>query len=357
MRLSLLAGLSALCAPAIAQTTFTSPIQHATTEGASSTFSTHFAWYAASRTQYLDGNQRGTPRPGINRLELRRDGPTGAGTYPARTVNVGIAMSHCDATVTPSSTFASNYIGAPTQVFTVKPVNLPDLSASAGTPAPWAPVFPFDVTFSYNGTQDLLYEITGNTNSSPSTSYPLDAVTGNATSGGGTGTFRYNGVTGCTVPPNTSRFDIWTFNPQTDANSVVTVRWYADDGPISSPGALALGLSDPNIAGLFCAPIRTSAEIMVPVMTDANGDLFSSANPLSLSFGYPGINFTLYSQFVTIEASTLNVYLSDAAAHDIIAYTPPLTLNLWRVQNTTSDTAATGSAPSRSLVLVSRFTH
>jgi hypothetical protein len=349
--------LPVLAAPPAAQTTFTSPPGFVAREGPTSTASTHFAYYAASRTQYLDGGQRGTPRANIDQARFRRDAAASPTLYAPRTVNAGFLLAHCDlvANPTPSTTFATNYKTTPTQVYTVKPTNLPDHGPQPRTmPAPWDVVFLFDAPFSYNGSDDLLYEVTGNGNVLPAAPYNLDAVSGNAAVGGGTGDFRYNGWTACVVPPNRAQFDILSEAPRTHASNVTTMSWNAERGPVSSPAVLALGLSDPNLSGPFCAPLRTSAEVVVPAgTTTATGTIL----PVGVSFPAPVGPVDLYGQFAAVEPTALALYLSDATQHLVVPYTPSTTLNVWRVQNASSDTAAMGSTPSRASIPVVEFRH
>src|SRR5688572_10895940 len=155
-RLPLAAFLLTAAVPA--QATFTSPAGHASVEGESLSSATAPFAFLEARLQVADGGQRGTPRPGLRRLELRRDGTQpSSSTFGARTAFVAVLLAHTDVTAL-SSTFANNYAGAPTQVFTRKQLNLPDHAAAPATPpAPWTVTIPFDVSFSYSGTLDLLW--------------------------------------------------------------------------------------------------------------------------------------------------------------------------------------------------------
>jgi hypothetical protein len=345
------------CAALGAQGSFTSPINHEQIEGASSSVSTHFAYYAASRGQYIDANQKGTPRPNIKGLRLRRNGNTGpVTTYTARTVEVGVVLAHTNAAAI-STTFATNYLNnLSTQVYTVKATNLPShVNAVPTIPAPWSITIPFDTMFSYNGTDDFLYEITGRNNSAPVTAYSLDAITSGVAAGGGNGAFYYNGLNACTVTGRTSVFDIYTRNPVTDSTGRVTIDHWADDGPSSSPAALGLGLKDPNLVGVFCAPLRTSVDIAIPAMTDANGLIASSTAPQRLSFLLPaGLGLQIYTQYAAVDVPNMRLYLSDAAALGCVPYLASFTPTVTRMMNTTSDTALTGTS-STSLILVTRF--
>jgi hypothetical protein len=349
-------SVAVLAAAAAAQPAFTAPRGHGAREGATSAVSLHFGFHGASRTQYLDGGQRGAPRANIDRARLRRDAesPSTATSGP-RGLNAGFVLAHCDlvANPTPSATFAANYKTPPTQVYAVKPTNLPDHGPQPLTlPGPWDVTFPFDVPFSYNGTDDLLWEVTANGNTAPASNYLLDAVAGDATVGGGAGDWRFNGWTGCRVPPNASAFELLTAAPTTSAAGVASLSWLAQRGPANAPAVLALGLSDPNLVGLLCAPLRTSAELILPAgTTTASGGL----GPVNVSFAAPVFPVHVFCQFAALGSTGL--YLSDASQHLVVPYTPPAQLNVWRVQNGTSDTAPSGALPSRAAIPVVEFRH
>jgi hypothetical protein len=348
-----LVGLAAFSTPALAQGFFTSPIGLAEHEG-NGISAVNFGTYAGSRMQFLDGNQKGTARPNLKSIRLRRDSYQPPNTTAgARTIDLGIVMAHTNQAA-PSTTFATNYLNnQSTQVYTVKTTNLPDLTAQPVTPAPWSITLLFDAMFSYDGVNDLLWEVTGANNSAPSTYY-LDTATNGSIAGGGSGGFQYNGWTACIVPPNTAQFDIIASTFGTDAANLTSVRWYAQRGPVSSPGALGLGLNDPNLVGPFCAPLRVTPLIAIPVMTDASGNIGSSAAPILVSFPFPGsATFRLHAQFAAVDVPNLRLYLSDATAHTLSAYSPPTTRACTAIRNTTSATATTGS--SSTFCIVARF--
>lgn len=347
-----LASILGVCAGLSAQG-FTSPIGLEKLEG-NGISANNYGSFTASRMQYCDGNQRGAPKP-IGKVSFRRDAYTAPLTSAgARTLDLGFVMAHTDVSVAaPSTTFATNYKGGlSSQVFTVKSVNLPDLNAQPGVLAPFNITLPFDTPFVYNGNDDLLWEVTGKNNTNTG-AYYLDTQTNGTTAGGGIGSGIYLGWQGCTVPGKTVGFDIiYPSFPVTDAANVSTVRLYATGGPNSSPGILAIGLSDPNLAGLFCAPLRTSADIVIPVSTDATGNIATSAAPIALSFPFPGASqFDLYAQFAALDTAVPALYLSDAFAGSVVPYSAPVVRKVYAVRNTTSDVAASGSASTFAIVV------
>ena len=337
-----------------AQTWFTSPIGLTEVEG-NGVSSINPASFTASRLQFLDGNQRGMARPGIRALALRRDSyPAANTTAGARTLELGVVMAHTIQTA-PSLTFAGNYLnGQSTQVYSLKPTNLPDLRPQGGTPGAWAITLPFDRTFTYNGAQDLLWEVASR-NNTVTGAYWLDSATNGSAAGGGFGSFQYNGWQACTVPPNTSPFELITEVPRTDPVGRVALSWYTlNTGPVSAPGVLAFGIRDPNITGLFCAPLRTSFDVVVPVATTATGSLASAVAPLRVLVPLlGGSHFNLYTQFAALHVPTVQLYLTDATAHTLVPFTPPVLRACAAVVNTTSELATVGT-PS-SICLVARF--
>ena len=343
-----------LCAAAGAQNYTSAPPGYLTVEGPSSTTAFTPFYDAESKVQWMY-NLRTTVMPAINKLEQRRDGVAAAGTYPARSATVEVKM--CDTDIGNfSTTFASNYIGTPTVVYTSKTLNLPDHSAPNGSPAPWTVSIPFDANYLYLGTKDILVELSVINNSSGNTAYSIDCVTAPSTTPG-QGTSSYINTAGKCTTPN-GAFDIYKTTPQTTSAGLCTIGAYGPRGPSSSPGILAIGFSDPNIAGILCAPLRTSAEVGIPVTTDAVGAIGSSASPISVSFNIP-VAGSLYTQFAVVDATQTNipVALSDAVKNDCVLYTgsapPAAFLYKYGVGSLTSPTGTRYT----SYIPVIRFTY
>lgn len=305
--------------------------------------------YSQSRFQYTDGGQRGTARPGISKLELRRDG-LAQGSFPSRTANLALVMAETDVGQL-TTNFAANYSGAPTTVFLRKVINVPDLSAAPPTPpAPWTIAFPFDANWNYTGAKDLLWEIQVDANTGIGAPLALDAVQIVVP---GEGSYSYDGLTSCTTASGS--FTIYGIAPRTARDGTVTFATYAAQGPVSAPGVLALGLSDPNLVGVFCAPLRTSAEVLVPVATDATGSIGAPSAPLALGFPFPG-PLTVFSQFAVADAvqSAVPIALSDAVRSEIVAWVPDFKVS--RLSSTLSANAPSGVRSSYQ-VLVARLVY
>lgn len=295
------------------------------------------------RFQYIVGDLTSGAQT-ISTLRLQSDSST---TTVGRSIDMLVLMGHAPVgtAITPSTTYANNYSGTPTTVLDdgsgghALQVSLPT------TPNGYDAIpIPLNHTFAYNGTDELIVDF--NTINSTSTgSYSLDVESGTTTPS--VGTFSYNGLVGCIVPPNTSMQDIFAINPTT-SGGMTSCNQYMDDGPPNSVGILAIGFTDPNsnFGGLLCAPLRASPDIAnYFVTTDANGDVGSSSNRIPVAFPDTFAPFTFYTQFVIIDpargAPELGVSLSDAVQWNV---TPPAARPRRMIYSTSSNSSTTGSS-------------
>ncbi len=318
---------------------FTSPRGHETQECFGPAATTQHPFYAAvARFQYVDGTQRGTPRSGISALELRRDGETPPGVHPARKITkLTLLLAHADLGRI-GTWMPSNYLGQPTSVVSAQKLDLPALDAAPSVPAPWSIVIPFQssTTFSYDGVSDLLFEF--QCEQDPLTAdqkYCLEAANDTPAGQGAVSYLDTSLLGSC----QTVFGNFWQVVPlpQTSAAGLVTLRTVGSGGPASSTGVWALGLSDPKLTGIFCAPLRTSAELLLPATSNALGQVGAGTAPLALSFAYPG-PLTLYSQLALLDGGGLK--LSDACALRVVG--PGAIRPLRRISATNaSGTAAT----------------
>ena len=108
------------------------------------------------------------------------------------------------------------------------------------------------------------------------------------------------------------------------AAQLCTLSTYAIRGPSNAAGIFAIGIGDPNLAGILCAALRTTADVTVPVTTDALGGINSLATPLSVSFPLPG-PLTLYTQFAALDTTQpkVPVALSDATKLTCVPWVGP----------------------------------
>jgi hypothetical protein len=300
-------------AAAGAQTTFTAPLGHDAKEGASAvSFNSPFTT-VESRYQYCYGGLRGAPRNGLKAVALRRDGdaPTSP-EYEARSLTLAVKLAHANyATLT--TTFASNYLTPAVTVFNAKTVNLPSHANQPGTPpAAWSVSVPFDALFSYNGSNDLLLELVV-TDGSSIKGYSLDCVDAR---GLGHGAVTYLDPNGKCTTAN-GPYEMYAFAPTTSVANLANVRVYGAGAPSSTPSALLVGLSDPNLGGVFCAPLRSSLELTVPLLSSATGGFGSVGAPLSYSFPI-GAPLSLYLQFASLTPAPNTVHLSDAVRVDLV---------------------------------------
>jgi len=352
-------GLLCLATSLAAQSYLSSPAGYLTTESSGSLVSSSHPFYSANtRFQYLDASNHGTPKT-FQALEIRRDGGA-TYTMPARTVNVALIMAHTNL-ATATTTFASNYSGSPTTVIAKKSFNLPDLTTlPPAQPAPWGQiVFPFDSGsfFAYDGVQDLLFEFQCDGVSPVSSFYSPDTVDAATVPGNGTGSY-INSTDACLTPGNTSKFWIYFQAPTTDSGNNSSLKNYALRGVPNSAGVWAIGLSDLNLGGLFCATLHSSCEVLIPVTFDATGNLGSSTAPQTLTFPYPG-NFTAVTQFACLDVSQTPqpLALSDAAKNNVVAYAPAMTARISTTSTTTPPSGLLTGTRSGLYSLIARLTY
>jgi hypothetical protein len=351
------AALLLLAAASPAQGTFTSPIGLDDVEG-DGVSTASFPSFRASRVQYLDGDQRGTARPNIRALRLRRDSSEPyATTMGARIVDLAVVMAHCNQAAA-STTFASNYRnGQSTTVYAWKAISVPDMRTQGPFPAPWTQFqVPFDVPFSYDGANDLLWELVTRNNTSTDW-YWFDHATNGSIAGGGVAGMARNGGQPCTAAGQTRPWVVPGAAAATDAAGWVQLQIYASpSGPVSSPAVLAFGLGDPNLAGRLCAPVRTSADVVLPLTTDALGGIGSPFQMLRFAFPLPhGQPVTIYGQFGALDPATSQAVLTDGVALTLRRYSPPRPRSVSVVRALGTDAALTGSTSV--FCLVAQFVH
>ena len=257
-----------------------------------------------------------------------------------------------------STQFGSNYVGAPVKVVAKAAFNFQDLSAASPSPAPWGISIPFDSgqIFNYDGQHELLIEFQCDTTTPADKSWPLEAVDTTTAGIGQVGFFEPFGY--CTT--QNGPFLIFPRPPETSAAGVVTVASFAKGAPNSAPAALGFGFSDPNLANVFCAKLRTSADLLIPLTASATGELGTPLAPLVLQGPYSG-DVVFYLQYVALDPSQQPrpaVALSDGAKVRVVG--PTNAASMLRVFST-SATLPPSSLPSgqRSplLGLVMRFTY
>jgi len=348
--------IALLASTAAAQQYFSGPPGYLTTEGNGSTTAFTPFYDKSSRAQWLYGGLRNNVYPAINKFEQRRDGVAAAGNYPARTIDLAVVMADCDLGSV-STTFASNYLNTPTTVYTKKPTSFPDHSSlPPSSPAPWTVAVPFDSNYLYLGLKDLLLEVQVD-NLSGNVTYSMDCVNLGSSTTPGQGSYSYLNTAGKCTTPN-GAFDIFGRNPQTDASQKCTLSSYAVRGPSNAAGVWALGISDPNISGVLCAGLRTSADVTVPITTDAVGGIGSSTALITLTFPIGGA-FSVYTQFAAIDATQagIPVALSDAVQNNIVQNIGGAPTAAFLYAYGTNGSAAVSGTSYPSYIAVTRFTY
>ena len=308
--LPLLVGVSVTIA-LNAQATFTTPNGFHLPEGTVDAVSFAPVFYPNARVQYFDGTQLGTPRPSIQKLEMRRRPSEVAGFYPPRGFDLVVILAHTTF-ATRSPTFANNYKGGVKTIAFSGPVTFPDFSAGPlPMPAPWAVAVLFTTPFSYNGTDDLLLELQCSNQGGIGMDYPVDCVDGKQRVGGyvSDSTFDY-----CMV--GSLGFSSWVANLPSLQGGTVSFGLYATDGPVSQAGALILGLSQlgSDLGGKLCTALQPNPDATLGIVTDVLGQVGSATSPLTLAYGWPGYVHKVFSQFVALDATQvapIKVALSD----------------------------------------------
>ena len=245
------------------QRTFTLPAGFDQVEGNS--MSTYPLSMASGRFQQI-----AAPVPqGTNlvQLALRRDGDWAPFPFfPSVRVDVTIRMGP-GAFERFGSEFARNWVGgAPVDVFTRKPVSLPNWAAKPlAPPAAWDLAFPFDRPFQVPANRDLVWELVLENGSHAFPMFPADAQASTYA----VRASRRLGV-GCSTANGSLTLDSIA---QTYANDAVALRYRVVGGPAQVPIVLALGSRDPDFGFGACTTLRTSMDGLITVLggTDAWG--------------------------------------------------------------------------------------
>lgn len=341
-----------LAAACLAQSTVTIPVAYTTTEGPtnSAIWMPIFGSSGQGRYQWSTSSLRGAPIVNINKAEYRRDGLQAASTlYGPRTTTLSLVMAHCNAAAL-TTTYASNYVGSPTTCVAPAPFNFPDhTNPPATTPAPWTVSIPFTTNFTYNGTNDLMWEIVC-TGTTPTGSYSIDGVAG--TGFGTVGTSAYLGVP-C------SGTGIIKLGPTLLTPTVARLGQYALGCPATQPGIISIGLTNPNtnFGGLLCQPLYADPLITLGVTSDASGNVYTSAAPLNLDIPAPAGPLNVFTQFIVFNPTStfgIPVHMTDGIQWSLTA--PVAGNGLSLLYSDTSATALTGSRSTSSMAIV-RFTY
>lgn len=319
-----------------AQSYVVSPAQYTRYEAAASN---EGPFASVARYQQIHGDLRGTPRM-FTALAWRRDAVVATNqSFVGRTFDIEIACGSANYAAL-SSTFANNYIGAPTTVFTRKSVNGPDLTQQpVSIPAPWFLSIVFDTPFVHAGTNDVLYDIKvhGNTSGNP---YPYDAVSSRDTAMWGASTAV--GLGCLTAHGNMRLRSAFLTNGGTNT---VGLNWSVTNGPTNAFGALLIGATNPNLfVPNLCPPgnyLYTDVAYMTrPGGTDSLGSWVLPTVTVAGNPAYAGIQLTSQAAMIDLNQGGLNVAVSSGITSEVAPVPQPF--QLARV-SATSPTALTGT--------------
>ena len=248
--------------------TITSPKGYRTNEGNSSHGPIVFSQPRVTYQQ-IDGTHKGTAFPNLKAIAFRRDYDSATNTaFASRTIRLDIHLGTGDPQRF-SPNFRQNFtVGAPTQVFLTKNINLPSWATKPTnpSPSPFDVRFPFDTPWSYSGTDPLIYQLDVYSNSlgpnKPFINYPIDFQT---TSGSFKATKNVGEAvgTGCTTIGNSGPF---TLNLDYYNHSFKTrIKGSMKDAPSSVDTLMFLSLTNPNakLSGV-CSTIYATPLLRLP---------------------------------------------------------------------------------------------
>ena len=275
-----------------AQTITTTPAGYETVRGTSAVlypFSGTLSPVGSFRYQEVHTTLRTKPLAMIKAANFRRDeSTTTTTTAVARTAMLEFAMGHGDIERF-AGNFAENYTGGRTVVFTRKSVNLADWQTGTGggtNPEPWTNRFLFDVPFSYNGINDLVWEVAYDS-MTPTGTYNADRVPG-------TGSFSNSLAgtalgTGCIATGRTSAFSLTATQHHHIGSKMLRTVLYVTNGPTTQPVVVHADVVDPNLSvPILCGAIRANPTLSIPLgVTSATGGtntLMSLSIPFNSAF-------------------------------------------------------------------------
>ena len=340
MRRQFMPALCALVAgPVAAQSFVVSPLQYTGYEAAAASDA---PFSGAGRSQQIHGDLRGTARS-FTGIAWRRDGQIATNpTLTARTLDMEVLMAN-STYASASATYANNYVGSPTTVFTRKSVGLPDQTQQPDSPAPWTVNLAFDVPFPYAGTNDLVWELKQYSNvGQPSTAYWCDAVSGRDSAAlGGSASVG----TGCTTAHGIMRLrSVFTTNA---GNGTLGLAWSLSGGPTNTVSVLLVGRTNPNVfLPLLCPPgnyLYTDLAFFALVgTTDAAGTGTFPSSSVPFSPLYAGAAVTSQAVAIDNNQAGYGVAASNGLTSTVAPAPAPITIA--RVQAASSSaTAPTGT--------------
>ncbi|MCC6670450.1 MAG: hypothetical protein IT458_05270 [Planctomycetes bacterium] len=296
-----------LAVPAFAQATITTaPAGYEATVGTSSVlYPWSFTSATAFRYQEIHTSLKGAPLANIKAANFRRDESASTFTTSvARTQDVTFKMGHGNIAVFQTN-FNANYTGAPTTVFTRKPVNLPDWTLRQGTGGvePWTLRLPYDANFNYDGVQDLLWEVIWE-NSTATGNYTTDR-TSSTTGSVSSSSAGANLGTGCIATGRTSAFTLAATVYTHLNNSLMRLRTSCTNAPTSTPVLMAIDAVNSNLTvpGL-CTTLYALPTLLVPIGTSsATGAV--AIQDISLAY-----DANLQTQRIYLQAIALDAGLS-----------------------------------------------
>lgn len=249
---------------------------------------------------------------------------------------------------TMGTTFANNYKGTPTTVFTKKKISMDWTKPAALTPAEFDVIFKFDTPFLYSGADALLWETVTTTGGSNVTGYAQDWYSGSSPATV-VGPIPSSLGRGC----NTGSAAM-NHNSSIRSTSATDFQYGFDlsNGPASAPALMFVGSQQLNLP-LFCGSLQVVPLLDVPLgSTDASGNI--ALNYATTTWSPNFANGSVMTQVAALDRSQPGGVALSNGLHTRSMRVPggAAAYNIKRSFNTTNAASPTGSTPSLSSVAV-----
>lgn len=290
-----------------------------------------------SRYQQIHGDLKGTARA-FTALWFRRDTQiTNSAGMVGR--NLDFEMQACNASYASfGATFASNYGGTLTTVYSRKTLSTPDFTPTPdSTPAPWLLAVIFDAPYSYAGTADLLWEARVY-NSTAGGGYSCDAASARDSSMNGA--MSSVGL-GCYTANGNMRLRS-TFTTNLGTNTL-SLTWEVTNATTAAPAGVLVGATNPNLfLPNLCGGNRLYTDVayfVVSGSTDALGRWTLPTATVAWNPYFIGGTLTAQAAALDFGQGGLNVAASNGITSEVAP--GPTTFAMGRLIST-NPTATTG---------------
>ncbi|MGE0144770.1 MAG: hypothetical protein AB7I19_15220 [Planctomycetota bacterium] len=269
---------------------------------------------SAGRFQQIDDTLRGTPAV-LRSMSLRRDGAGGGNGADARSLTIEVAIGTTDLALCTSS-FDALLGRSPQLAIASRTIALPDLRSSAGTPAAFDVMLPFDRPVTFDGLSSLTLDVRWSQVVTPAGSHGirLDAVDSPYWSMIGT-TIGHGCIASGQSMPFLAKMSLENHGTGMPDHAM-RMRAAASHAPPTTPVALNLAFTD---VGLRIPSLCTKLHVM-PLHSFAIGVSDSAGNVPELVIACPfmpqlfGYDVKIQMLAIDAGAGSIPVVLSNASA-------------------------------------------